>query len=129
MLVRWVLPGATAFTIPQNTSHQTDVFALAVGGFVPVSAHVVTGPKHGTVAKTSASVFTYSPNADYYGTDVYTVALVNAAGVQQLITVNVTITHVLPATGAEGVVPLGLTGGALLLLGGLAMAAARRRRV
>ncbi|MEI7779870.1 MAG: glycine-rich domain-containing protein [Actinomycetes bacterium] len=127
VLIRWSYPAATAFTTQQNVSHQVNVFAQAAGGFIPVSAHVVTAPKHGKVTKTSASVFTYAPDADYYGTDIYTVALVNAAGQDQVLTVNATITHVLPATGAEGVLPLGLTAGLLLLTGGLALAVSRRR--
>ena len=128
VLVRWTLAGSTAFTTPQNVSHDVNVFAQAVGGFVPVSAHVVTAPKHGVVTKASAGVLTYSPNADYYGTDVYTVALVNAAGQIQPLTINATITHVLPVTGAAGVLPMGLAGGLLLLIGGLAIAASRRTR-
>ena len=128
VLIRWTSPAGTAFTTQENQSHQVNVFTKAAGGFIPVSAHVVTAPKHGKVTKTSASVFTYAPDADYYGTDIYTVALVNAAGQDQVLTVNATITHVLPATGAEGVLPLGLTGGLLLLTGGLALAASKRRR-
>jgi len=128
VLIRWALQGTTAFTTPENVPHDVNVFAQAVGGFVPVSAHIVTAPTHGTVTKTSAGVFSYAPSIGYYGTDVYTVDLVNAAGQVQTLTVDATIIHVLPVTGAEGVVPLGLTGGLLLLIGGLAIAASRRAR-
>jgi hypothetical protein len=80
-------------TTNEDTSVTTNV--LANDSFENSGAAVtaVTQGAHGTVVNNHDGTVTYTPNADYYGTDSYTYT-VTSGGVTETATVNVTINAV-----------------------------------
>ncbi|HEX2937061.1 MAG TPA: Ig-like domain-containing protein, partial [Bacteroidales bacterium] len=81
-------------TVNEDTNVSTDVAAndagLGDGGLVVT---VTSGPLHGTVIINGTTV-TYTPSADYYGTDSYTYQLCDADGDCVSGTVNITVDNV-----------------------------------
>ncbi|QDU18781.1 tandem-95 repeat protein [Urbifossiella limnaea] len=59
-----------------------------------VTAEVVTGPTRGTLAFNADGSFTYTPQADFAGTDTFTYRLRDGAGVSNVATVTLTVTNV-----------------------------------
>ncbi|WP_443943537.1 Calx-beta domain-containing protein [Pedobacter sp. AW1-32] len=60
----------------------------------PLSFAVSTPPANGTVVMNANGTFTYSPNANYNGTDLFTVTVSDGKGGNTTVTVNITITPV-----------------------------------
>lgn len=60
----------------------------------PLTAILVTGPSHGTLTLNEDGSFTYTPDDDYYGTDVFTYKANDGAGDSNIATVTITITPV-----------------------------------
>ncbi len=58
-----------------------------------LTAALVTGPTHGTLTGTStAGAFTYTPNADFAGTDTFTYTVTDGALTSNVATVTITVT-------------------------------------
>ncbi len=72
----------------------------------PLTASVVTGPAHGTLTFDSNSgAFSYTPDADYNGTDSFTYKVNDGTADSAIQTININITPVNDApVGADGTV-------------------------
>lgn len=100
-----------------------------------VTASLATGPSNGTAVVNADGTSVYTPKAGFAGTDSFTYTITTTdAGAPRTSTATVTITvaaaptvPTLPDTGTN-VMPIGLTGVALLLLGSGLLVTARRRR-
>ncbi|MFY7709329.1 tandem-95 repeat protein, partial [Tenacibaculum sp. MEBiC07804] len=55
---------------------------------------LTTGPTNGSVTETSDGVFSYTPNADFNGTDSFTYTITDADGDTDTATVTITVTPV-----------------------------------
>ena len=56
-----------------------------------LSAVLVSGPSHGTVALNADGGFSYTPNVNYFGTDSFTYRAVDPSGAESVATVSLTI--------------------------------------
>jgi acylphosphatase len=77
----------------EDTAVTTDVLANDNFEGSPVVSAVTQGA-HGTVVNNNDGTITYTPNADYNGSDSYTYTVTSPAGVSETATVNVTINPV-----------------------------------
>ncbi|MES2422806.1 MAG: Ig-like domain-containing protein [Pseudomonadota bacterium] len=85
-----------------DTANQTTLEDTAVNGSVsasdadgnPLSYAVGMNPANGVVVVNANGTYTYTPNADYAGTDSFTVTVTDGQGGTDTITVNVGITPV-----------------------------------
>ena len=61
-----------------------------------LTAALVTGPTHGTLTGTSTDgAFTYTPNANFAGTDTFTYTVADAGGLtSNIATVTITVTSI-----------------------------------
>ena len=59
-----------------------------------LSAAVVSGPSHGTLTLNADGSFTYTPEANYYGTDSFTYRAVDPSGAESVATVSLTVSPV-----------------------------------
>ncbi len=57
----------------------------------PLTAVLVNGPQHGTLQLQPNGSFTYTPNANYNGTDSFTYRANDGSGGSELATVTLTI--------------------------------------
>ncbi len=70
-----------------------------------LTASVVTGPAHGTLIFNSDGSFSYTPDADYNGTDSFTYKVNDGTADSAIQTININITPVNDApVGADGTV-------------------------
>jgi VCBS repeat-containing protein len=67
----------------------------------PLTAAVVTGPAHGTLALNANGSFTYTPDANYYGADSFTYRANDGAAGSNVATVNLTANAVAPRAAAD----------------------------
>jgi VCBS repeat-containing protein len=83
------------------------------GGVAPVTAVKVTDPANGTLVLGSTGTFTYTPNANWFGTDSFSYRAVDSTGQSNPATVTVTVTPVndAPVGVADS---YGMTQGAVL---------------
>ena len=79
---------ALTVAVPGILANDTDV----EGG--PLTSILVTGPSHGTLTQNSDGSFTYTPAANYNGTDSYTYKANDGAADSNVATVNITVTPV-----------------------------------
>jgi len=104
-----------------------------------VTAALSTSPTNGAAVVDADGATVYTPEAGFVGTDSFTYTIVTIDAGQprtDVATVTVTVAAApvvppkpeLPATGSDDVLPIGLAGGALLLLGGSLVVFARRRQ-
>lgn len=82
-----------AVTTAEDTAKQVTVAATDPDGD-PLTYSVTTAAGHGTVTGGTGGVFTYTPAADYNGTDSFVVTATDPDGATVTQTVNVTITAV-----------------------------------
>ncbi|MFG6489634.1 putative Ig domain-containing protein [Roseateles sp. BYS78W] len=80
--------GPVAAAVAFNSS--SNVVALALTGGAAVSVAVPTAPTHGNVTITGTSI-SYTPTANYSGTDSFTYTATNAGGTSAAATVSVTV--------------------------------------
>jgi VCBS repeat-containing protein len=80
-------------TTDEDTAVTTDVLANDNFEGSPVVSAVTQGA-HGTVVNNNDGTVTYTPDADYNGSDSYTYTVTSPAGVTETATVNVTINPV-----------------------------------
>jgi len=89
-----------AFTIPENTVLNGNVLANNGSGADsdpdgdPLSTTLVTGTSNGAVNLPANGDFTYTPNADFEGTDTFTYQLADGQGGTDNATVTITVTRV-----------------------------------
>ncbi len=84
-----------AVSVAEDTAVTIDV--LANDGDIdgdPLSASIVSGPANGTVIANSDGTFTYTPNADFNGTDSFTYSVSDGHGDTDTATVSVVVTPV-----------------------------------
>jgi VCBS repeat-containing protein len=62
-----------------------------------LSASLVSGPSHGSLAFNADGSFTYNPDADYSGADSFTYRITDGAGNVTRATVNLTVVAVADA--------------------------------
>ena len=69
----------------------------------PLSAVLVTGPAHGTVALQPDGAFTYTPAADFFGADAFTYTVSDGGGASSPATVSIAVasTNDLPVATAD----------------------------
>jgi hypothetical protein len=88
------LPNARyEFTIAENSSRDGQVRAYDKNGF-PLSYATNTTPVHGTVTVNADGTYTYTPAANFYGTDDFTVQVTNDHFGAAIISVHATVTMV-----------------------------------
>ncbi|WP_156487151.1 Ig-like domain-containing protein, partial [Achromobacter piechaudii] len=86
--------GNYATTTTEDTAVTGQVSAVDGDGD-PLAYSVGTAPAHGTVTvNASTGAYTYTPTADYYGSDSFVVAINDGTGNITLSTVNVTVSAV-----------------------------------
>ncbi len=68
----------------------------------PLSALLVSGPSHGSLALNADGSFTYTPNANYAGSDSFTYAASDGNLTSSPVTVNITVLAVNHAPSATG---------------------------
>jgi uncharacterized protein YhjY with autotransporter beta-barrel domain len=86
----------TTMSVDINSSKTIDVVALnLVGGTAITGVRIDGQPVHGS-ASTSGTKLTYTPNKDYFGTDVFTYQAIGAGGNSPSAKVTVTIDGVRP---------------------------------
>jgi VCBS repeat-containing protein len=73
---------------PGVLANDTDVDANLL------TAAVVSGPAHGTLTLNANGTFSYTPNANFYGTDSFTYAASDGALTSNVATVTITVNHV-----------------------------------
>jgi hypothetical protein len=95
------------------------------GGTLTIVA--VTQPAHGTVAIVGGKLV-YTPQKGYAGVVAFTYTVSDGQGGTTTSPVTLEVGEYLPATGADGVLPLGATAAALLVLGLVLLLVTRRRR-
>jgi hypothetical protein len=83
----------TPVTTDEDTAVTTDVLANDNFEGSPVVSGVTQGA-HGTVVNNNDGTITYTPDADYNGSDSYTYTVTSPTGVTETATVNVTINPV-----------------------------------
>lgn len=115
-----------------------------------VTAALASPPTNGSAVVEADGTTTYTPEGGFVGTDTFSYSITTVdAGEPRSDTATVTVTVTaaggggsgptppappappkpeLPATGADNVLPIGLAGGALLLVGSTLVMAGRRRR-
>jgi len=88
-------PIATALpvTTPENKSVNGTVTATDSNGD-PLTFTKTTNPTNGKVTVNADGTYTYTPNTDYVGSDIFTVTVSDGKGGTNTVTVNVTITAV-----------------------------------
>ncbi|MDP1835102.1 MAG: tandem-95 repeat protein, partial [Chlamydiales bacterium] len=59
-----------------------------------LTASLITGPIHGTVALSANGDFTYTPVANFFGTDSFTYSVTDAGGATDVASVTITVTSV-----------------------------------
>ena len=71
-----------------------------------LTAALVSGPSHGTLARNDDGSFSYTPDANFYGTDRFTYRAEDAfrAGGEATVTIDVAAVNDAPDAGADGVV-------------------------
>ncbi|WP_316829641.1 Calx-beta domain-containing protein [Pedobacter aquatilis] len=84
---------APAITTAEDTPVNGTITATDVDGDT-LTAIVSTPPLHGTVVLNPDFTYTYTPAADYNGTDVFTVTVSDGKGGTASVTINVTVTPV-----------------------------------
>jgi uncharacterized protein YhjY with autotransporter beta-barrel domain len=113
--------GAKSATVAFNIATPIDLASLITGG-APDSLAVSTQPAHGTVT-ISGTTITYTPAADYSGTDSFSYTATNAGGTSAAAVVSLTINPQVPVannatttltTGADSsfIIALDIGGGA-----------------
>lgn len=83
-------------TLTESTPGVLDGAAVDV---TPATAVIVSTTSHGTLNALSDGSFTYTPNANYYGTDTFVYKVQDANG---LTSPDTTVTITVGAFGAEG---------------------------
>jgi hypothetical protein len=76
-----------------NTAGTVNLAALASGIFTAIT--IATPPRNGTVAL-NANVATYTPNANFFGTDSFTFTVTGPGGTSAPSTVNITVSALPP---------------------------------
>jgi VCBS repeat-containing protein len=126
VLVRPVAPDDEIRTRVDEAVDSATGRLLANARGTGLTVHGVTQPSHGTVTVDVDGTFHYTPAPGYVGRDSFEYALIDAFGTVVSGTVGIDVAPFLPNTGAD---PRLWTAGALLvLLAGLAFAAAARVR-
>jgi VCBS repeat-containing protein len=81
-------------TILEDSSLAFDPYAQVAGGAGSFAASLVNAPSHGAVSVNADGTFSYTPQADYNGTDSFTYRLSAGTTETNLATVNITLTPV-----------------------------------
>jgi hypothetical protein len=82
---------------------------------------IATQPQHGTATLTAAGALTYSPAANYFGSDTLTVTVTDSAGAQTTGTVNFTVANLYdPAAAQDDALRVSVTPGQPIVLDALA---------
>ncbi|MDR3437253.1 Ig-like domain repeat protein [Telmatospirillum sp.] len=102
---------ATTATVNQNSSNNP--IALSLSGGTATSAAVTTQPSHGTTSVTNATI-TYTPTANYAGTDSFQYTVTNIGGTSTPAIVSLTVQpNALTATQNVSAAIVVATGGAI----------------
>ncbi|MGP4058383.1 Ig-like domain-containing protein [Mycobacterium sp. 4D054] len=97
--------------VADNDSYATDEDTSLTGSVLandtdadgnPLTATLVTGPANGTLTLNADGTFTYTPIADYHGTDSFTYTAGDGAAASSTATVNITVAPVNDAPVAAG---------------------------
>ncbi len=99
--------GAVSTTVNYNSSN--DAITLNLSGGTATGVAIGTGPSHGTVAVSGLAI-TYTPAANYSGTDSFTYTASNAGGTSTAATVTITVSAP-PLTATQAVATTVLTQG------------------
>lgn len=92
-----------AVTTDEDNPYVGDVLANDTDGDGDALAATIAGaPTHGTVVLAPGGTFTYTPDADWQGTDAFTYAVADGQGGSDTATVTVTVTSVNDAPSATG---------------------------
>ncbi len=93
------------FTTPEDNALSGTVTMVDLDGD-PLTASVVTGPAHGSLVFNSTNgSFTYTPNADYNGSDSFTYKVNDGTADSPVYTINISVTPVNDApVGADSTV-------------------------
>jgi len=86
-------PTFTAFTMNEDTAHNGTLTATDAEGN-PLAYAKVTDPTHGTLTVNANGTFTYTPTANYFGTDTFTYSVSDGTNAPVNQTVTVTVTDV-----------------------------------
>jgi hypothetical protein len=112
VLVEWTNAPPTAVDDSATTNEDTPVTIDAVandsdvdGNLNPASAAVVSGPTNGTVVNNGNGSFTYTPNANFSGTDSFVYEVCDSDGVCATATVTITVIQVNNAPVCTSVTP------------------------
>lgn len=81
------------YTMVKNTSLTGYVLSNDIGPTLNVTSH--TNPSHGTVSIASNGTFTYTPYANYMGSDSFNYTITDLNGYTDTATVNLTVTDVI----------------------------------
>ncbi|RYD99075.1 MAG: tandem-95 repeat protein [Sphingobacteriales bacterium] len=84
---------APAITTNEDTPVNGKITATDADGD-PLTFTLVTPPAHGTLVLNPDGTYTYTPNADYNGTDSFVVTVSDGKGGTTTVTINVTVTAV-----------------------------------
>ncbi len=89
------IAGADSFTTDEDTAVSGTVAGNdSVGVDTPATWSKLTDPSNGTLVFNSDGTFTYTPNADFNGTDGFTYTLTDSDGETTTATVTITVTPV-----------------------------------
>ncbi|MCA1246170.1 tandem-95 repeat protein, partial [Massilia sp. MS-15] len=94
--------GAASITIAEDNIHTGALPAASDPDGDPVSYALATGAQHGSVQLVADGSYTYTPAANYHGTDSFTYTVSDGKGASNTYTVNITVTPVNDAPVAGG---------------------------
>ena len=81
------------FTMVKNTTLSGNLLSNDIGPSLSVTAN--TSPSHGTVSIAANGTFTYTPYAEYMGTDAFSYTVTDTNGYTDTATVGITVTDVI----------------------------------
>jgi ELWxxDGT repeat protein len=99
-------PGDDQATTDEDTAVVIDVRANDEPGDAPTQAAIIDGPDNGTVVLNADGTITYTPDADFNGSDTFTYRLTDADGETGEATVSITVAPVndAPVANADAAV-------------------------
>ena len=95
---------AVSATVAYNSSN--NAITLNITGGTPTSVAVASGASHGTATASGTSI-TYTPTADYSGSDSFTYTATNAGGSSVPATVTITVNAAVPGAPTIGTATAG----------------------
>jgi hypothetical protein len=90
-------------TINEDTAGTVNVLANDHFAGTGVTVTAVTNGAHGTVVNNNNGTLTFTPAADYFGTDTFSYTAISATGTAETASVNVTVTAINDAPVFDGV--------------------------